>query len=102
MKQFLGALSLVVRDYDEAILLSEQALKINPQHYKANLMLGRLLGMHGDPNGAVPYLQSAIRLEPQLPDGHKFLANVYSELGKNDDARKERDEAEGLKSNGPQ
>ena len=75
----------------------QAALRINPEHYKANLMFGRLLGMHGRPNDALPYLEKAVRLQPQLLDGHKFLANVYTELGEAENADRERAEAERLK-----
>jgi Tfp pilus assembly protein PilF len=79
---------------EEAKREFEAALRINPQHYKANLMFGRLLGMHGDAKGALPYLQEAVTLRPQLPDGHKFLANAYAELGQEENAQREWAEAE--------
>jgi choline-sulfatase len=79
---------------EEAKREFEAALRINPQHYKANLMFGRLLGMHGDAKGALPYLQEAVKLRPQLPDGHKFLANAYAELGQEENAQREWAEAE--------
>jgi Flp pilus assembly protein TadD len=61
-------------------------------------MFGRLLGMHGNPRAAVPYLLTAAKLQPRLPDAHKFLANVYIELGEEEDARREHAEAERLKA----
>jgi choline-sulfatase len=72
------------------------ALRINPDQYRANLMFGRLLGMHGDPLGALPYLQKAVKVQPDSPDGHKFLANIYTELGQVENARREQTEAEQL------
>ena len=71
-----------------------QALQINANHYRANLYLGRLLGMQNKPAEALPFLQKAVSLEPQSPDGHKFLANVYTELGQEEKARHEQAEAE--------
>jgi arylsulfatase A-like enzyme/Tfp pilus assembly protein PilF len=71
----------------------QSALRLNPEHYKANLMFGRLLGMHGDPGRALLYLQKAVKLQPESPDGHKFLANVYTELGQTENARREQAEA---------
>lgn len=73
------------------------ALRINPAHYRANLFLGRLLGMHDNPAAALTYLQRAVKLEPNSPDAHKFLANVYTELGREEEARQERDEADRLR-----
>jgi choline-sulfatase len=71
----------------------QSALRLNPEHYKANLMFGRLLGMHGDPGRALLYLQKAVKLQPESPDGHKFLANVYTELGQTETAQREQAEA---------
>jgi Tfp pilus assembly protein PilF len=59
-------------------------------------MFGRLLGMHDDALAALPYLRKAVKLQPQLPDAHKFLANVYTELGEEENARHERAEAQRL------
>lgn len=88
--------------YDEIGRTSEAeenfraTLRINPAHYRANLFLGRLLGMHNSPAAALAYLQKAVKLEPKSPDAHKFLANVYTELGRESDASRERAEAERL------
>ena len=76
----------------------QAALRLNPDHYKANLMFGRLLGMHDQPMAALPYLQKAIQLQPISPDAHKFLANVYIELGEKENAIREQTEADRLKA----
>jgi len=69
------------------------ALRLNPEDYRANLFLGRLLAMNGDPAAALPLLQKAVTLQPESPDAHKFLANVYVELGQEENAARERAEA---------
>jgi len=76
------------------------ALRINPEHYRANLFLGRLLGMQNNPSAALPFLQKAIAVEPGSPDAHKFLANVYLELGDVQKARQEQAEAKRLETSG--
>ncbi|MFY9560320.1 MAG: sulfatase-like hydrolase/transferase [Terriglobales bacterium] len=76
----------------------QAALQINPNHYRANLLLGRLLGMQNNPTAALPYLQKAVKLQPQSPDAHKFLANVYIELGQEENARRELAVADRLKA----
>ena len=81
----------------EATQAFQDTLRLNPDHYRANLMFGRLLGMHENPRTALPYLLTAAKLQPDLPDAHKFLANVYTELGEEENARRERAEAERLK-----
>jgi arylsulfatase A-like enzyme/Tfp pilus assembly protein PilF len=82
----------------EATQAFQDTLRLNPDHYRANLMFGRLLGMHGNPTAALPYLRRAVKLQPHLPDPHKFLANVYTELGEEENARRELAEAERLKA----
>jgi len=73
-----------------------EALRLNPEHYQANLYLGRLLGMQNRAAEALAFVQKAVSLQPQSPDAHKFLANVYVELGRTEDARHEQTEAERL------
>ena len=80
----------------DAIKSYQTALQLNPNQYRANLMFGRLLGMRDDPQAALPYSQKAVQLQPQSPDAHKFLANVYTELGQEENARRERAEAQRL------
>ena len=80
----------------EALKSYQTALQLNPNQYRANLMFGRFLGMHDDPLAALPYSQKAVKLQPQSPDAHKFLANVYTELGQEENARRERAEAQRL------
>jgi tetratricopeptide (TPR) repeat protein len=80
----------------EAMKTYQTTLQLNPNHYRANLMFGRLLGMRDDALAALPYLQKAVKLQPQSPDAHKFLANVYTELGQEGNARRERAEARRL------
>jgi predicted Zn-dependent protease len=82
----------------EAAKSLQHALRINPDHYQANLLLGRILGMQNRPREALPYLQKAVKLQPKSPDGHKFLGNVYTELGQEDNARREQVEANRLQS----
>jgi arylsulfatase A-like enzyme/Tfp pilus assembly protein PilF len=82
----------------DAIKNYQTTLRLNPNNYNANLMFGRLLGMHDDASKALPYLQKAVKLQPQSPDAHKFLANVYTELGQEENARSELAEAQRLKA----
>lgn len=86
--------------FSEAIQEFQQTLKYNPDHFRANLLVGRLLGMHGDATGALPYLKKAAQLQPQSVEAHTFLANVYFELGQKDKMLRERAEAERLKAGG--
>jgi Tfp pilus assembly protein PilF len=56
--------------------------------------------MQNNPAAALPFLQKAVALEPGSPDAHKFLANVYLELGDAEKARAEQSEAQRLQTAG--
>jgi arylsulfatase A-like enzyme/Flp pilus assembly protein TadD len=75
-----------------------ETLKINPNHFRGNLFLGRLFGMQNNGAAALPFLQKAERLQPQSPDAHAYLSKVYVELGQSENARREEAEAERLGS----
>ena len=84
----------------EAIEQFRQVLEYNRDHFRANLLLGRLLGMQGQATAALPYLQKAASLQPASVEAHTFLANVYFELGDEGKMRQERAEAQRLKASG--
>ncbi len=67
-----------------------------PEHYGSNLNLGRFLAQSGDLAGAIPSLQKAAGLRPDTPVPHLYLADVYTQLGRGEDAKRERVEAERL------
>jgi choline-sulfatase len=74
------------------------ALEINPNNFRANLFLGRRLAMQDHPKEALPLLQKAVKLQPQSADAHKFLGSVYTVLGDEEQARRERAEAQRLRT----
>jgi arylsulfatase A-like enzyme/cytochrome c-type biogenesis protein CcmH/NrfG len=73
-----------------------------PENFGANLNLGRALLKTGDPQGAIAPLQKAIAGEPDKPAPHLSLADVYERLGREEDAKREREEAEHLGAFGMQ
>jgi len=68
-------------------------LQHEPDSYGANLNLGRYLTKSGDLEGAIPSLQKAARLRPAAPQPHMYLAEVYTQLGREAEAEHERTEA---------
>jgi len=98
MQFYLGMAYDKLGRQPEAATALRHALQINPNHYRANLLLGRLLGMQNLPNEALPYLKRAVKLQPKSPDAHKFLGNVYTELGQQENAHHEQMEANRLQS----
>jgi len=71
-------------------------LQAEPEHYGGNLNLGYFLAQSGDLEGALPWLQKAALLRPTNPMPHIFLSSVYAKLGREEDAKRERAEAERL------
>lgn len=65
-----------------------------PEHFGSNLNLGRFLAKSGDNEGAIPSLEKAASLRPESPLAHIYLAEVYAHLRRQEDARRERVEAE--------
>lgn len=78
----------------------QNAVRLDPNNFGANLLLGRLFIMQQKAPQALPYLRKATKLRPGSIDAHLFLSNVYAELGQESNARRELDEAERLRSQG--
>lgn len=78
----------------------QAALELNPDNYRANLLLGRMLALQDRPKETMPLQQRAVKLEPQSADAHKFLGKVYTVLGEEEKGRREEAEAQRLQSDG--
>jgi arylsulfatase A-like enzyme/cytochrome c-type biogenesis protein CcmH/NrfG len=85
----------------QAIKECETVLASLPEQYGTNLILGRVLMRSGDAAGAVPPLLKAASLRPHSPDPHVTLIDVYTKLGRNEDAERERNLVKSLTENGP-
>ena len=77
----------------EAIKQCQRVLTMLPEHYGTNLNLGLFFGKAGDFEAAVPKLQKAASIRPKAPMPHVYLSQVYAELGRNEDAEREKAEA---------
>lgn len=86
----------------DAIPEYEKVIELRPNHYGAHLLLGRALTLSGKAAAAVPNLVKATELQPKSSEPHRFLADAYEQLGRRDDAERERAEAHQLRSNGNQ
>lgn len=71
-------------------------LQAIPDNFGANLNLGASLLKTGDLEGAIPPLQKASSVHPDRPGPHILLFQVYSKLGREQDAQREQAEAERL------
>jgi arylsulfatase A-like enzyme/Tfp pilus assembly protein PilF len=59
----------------EAMKEFQSALRLDPRHFPANLLLGRLFITQQKPTDALPYLRKAAKLRPDSIDAHRFLAD---------------------------
>ena len=82
----------------EALNHLDIALQLDPDHYRANLLRGRILSLQGDSVGALPNLQKAATVEPKSVEAHQFLSEAYAKLGQQENAAREHAEADRLKS----
>jgi protein O-mannosyl-transferase len=85
---------------DEATREFQSALRVDPKNFPANLLLGRLFLIQQRATDALPYLRKAAKLRPDSIDAHRFLADVYAELGQQEKSRRELAEADRLRSQG--
>jgi choline-sulfatase len=80
----------------EAITELDTTLAISPDHYRANLLRGRILSLQGNPLGALSNLEKATQVQPDSREAHLFLAEAYQQLGRTLDAQRERTTAGSL------
>jgi arylsulfatase A-like enzyme len=79
----------------------DTTLKLSPDHYRANLLRGRILSLQKIPDQALPNLQKAVEVEPASVEAHLFLGDAYAQLGRQQDALREREEAARLRQANP-
>lgn len=82
----------------EALANLDVTLQLDPGHYRANLLRGRILSLQGDSAGALANLEKAATVEPKSVEAHQFLSEAYAKLGQQENAARERAEAERLRS----
>jgi predicted Zn-dependent protease len=84
----------------EAMAEFQSALRLDPNQFPANLLLGRMFVLQEKATDALPYLRLAIKLRPDSIDAHRFLSEAYGQLGKQANAKREFAEAERIQSQG--
>jgi arylsulfatase A-like enzyme/Tfp pilus assembly protein PilF len=84
----------------DAMAELDSTLGISPDHYRANLLRGRILSLQGNPLGGLNNLEKATQVQPDSREAHLFLADAYTQLGRLSDAKNERAAAQKL--NAPQ
>jgi S1-C subfamily serine protease/Flp pilus assembly protein TadD len=80
----LGTISLDAGNYDKAIALFEQALKLNPNFNEALVSMGTAYYRKSDYLTALQYLQRAVAVSPNNPKAHFLLGNISVVIKKYD------------------
>ena len=80
----------------DAMTELDTTLSLTPDHYRANLLRGRILSLQGNPTEAIVNLEKAVQVQPDSREAHSFLADAYGQLGRVMDAARERDAAQRL------
>jgi predicted Zn-dependent protease len=95
---YLAGVHVRLNQLPQADAEYEKALGIDPEHFQANLLYGRLLLREGHPEAALPKLNRAAKLIPDSAEAHVFLAEAYDKLGQAQNASEERATAARLKA----
>jgi len=93
----LGAVYARIDRVGEAVTELKAALELEPRHYRANLLLGRILTLQGQAVSGLPYLQRAAEAQPSSVEAQAFLADAYQALGRAADAAQARARAQQLR-----
>jgi len=75
---------------DEAVAELRASLALEPGHFRANLLLGRILTLQGQAAAALPHLQTAAGAQPPDAEAYRFLADAYDKVGNAAEAAKAR------------
>jgi predicted Zn-dependent protease len=81
----------------DAVAELRAAVGLEPTHFRANLLLGRILTLQGQSTAAVAHLQTAATVQPGSAEAHQFLADAYEKSGRSADATREREAANKLR-----
>lgn len=72
---------------EEAVLFYKEQVRRRPDYAKAYIALGWAYQLWQQPEETVKYYEQAIRIKPDYLDAYKWLAEVYSGMGKQAEAR---------------
>jgi tetratricopeptide (TPR) repeat protein len=82
---------LILNNPSEALPYARQAAKIGPSLPTAQIVLGRSLIETGNLTEGIEHLERATQLEPRNLEAHLGLVKAYSNSGRREDARHERE-----------
>jgi tetratricopeptide (TPR) repeat protein len=83
---------------DKALKLAREAVILSADSVGAQLALAKTLQAQGDKEGALAAFLAAERVDPVSPAIRLYLVNIYRDLGRLEDMRRERAEYDRLKT----
>jgi tetratricopeptide (TPR) repeat protein len=86
------------RDFDRALLLVRQAMKLEPKRASAHMLAGEALLAMGNAGEGVKELESAREDDPSVSRTHWDLLRAYAAAGRREDAEREKQEIEKLQN----
>ena len=84
------------RDFDRALALARQAVKLEPKRASAHMLAGEALLAVGNAGDGLKELESARDCDPGVSRTHWDLLRAYAAAGRKEDAAREKQEIEKL------
>jgi TolB-like protein len=84
---FLGWIHLWRKEHDQAIAEAKRCLSLDPNNAEGHARLGHMLDMSGRPAEGLPFIETAMRLDPHYPFLYIFwLGHAFQSLQRYDEA----------------
>jgi predicted Zn-dependent protease len=84
------------RDFDRALALARQAIKLDPKRASAHMLAGEALLAAGNAGDGLKELETAREDDPSVSRTHWDLLRAYAAAGRKEDAEREKLEIEKL------
>jgi tetratricopeptide (TPR) repeat protein len=90
------------RDFDRALALAQQAIKLDPRRASAHMLAGEAFVAKGNAGDGVKELETARDIDPTVVRAHWDLLRVYIAAGRKEDADREKQAIEKLSNRNSQ
>ena len=87
---------IALRDFDRALALAQQAIKLDPKRASAHMFAGESLLAKGNAGDGIKELETARNIDPTVVRPHWDLLRAYIAAGRNEDAEGEKQSIEKL------
>ena len=81
-RYWLGSVYARVDRLPEGTRELRAAIALEPRHFRANLLPGRILTLQGDAQNALPFLRVAVDSQPSNEEARAFLADALTRTKK--------------------